>query len=79
MLVHIKWSLIFQSWIKFLFNKHLNKNHDSKHMLTYVDQLDAVLLDGVEGDGDVLERVGLRLWPLVVSQLSLLQSLHEGN
>ena len=50
-----------------------------KHMLTYVDQLDAVLLDGVEGDGDVLERVGLRLWPLVVAQLSLLQSLHEGN
>ena len=62
-----------------MFNKHPNKNHDSKHMLTYVDQLDAVLLDGVEGDGDVLERVGLRLWPLVVSQLSLLQSLHEGN
>ena len=50
-----------------------------KHMLTYVDQLDAILLDGVEGDGDVLERVGLRLWSLVVSQLSLLQSLHEGN
>ena len=50
-----------------------------KDMLTYVDQLDAVLLDGVEGDGDVLERVGLRLWSLVVAQLSLLQSLHEGN
>ena len=60
-----------------MFNKHLTIV--KKHILTYVDQLDAVLLDGVEGDGDVLERVGLRLWSLVVSQLSLLQSLHEGN
>ena len=50
-----------------------------KHMLTYVDQLDAVLLDGVEGDGDVLEGVGLGLWSLVVSQLPFLQRLHQGN
>ena len=32
-----------------------------KDMLTYVDQLDAVLLDRVEGNCDVLKGVGLRL------------------
>ena len=35
--------------------------------LTDVDELDAVLLYGIEGDGDVLEGVGLGLWTLVVS------------
>ena len=47
--------------------------------LTYVDKLDAVLLNGVEGDGDVLEGVGLGLWSLVVSKLPFLQCLHQGN
>ena len=32
-----------------------------KHMLTYVDQLDAVLLDRVEGNCNVLKGVGLGL------------------
>ena len=35
--------------------------------LTDVDKLDAVLLYGIEGDGDVLEGVRLGLWTLVVS------------
>ena len=35
--------------------------------LTDVNQLDAVLLNGIEGDGDVLEGVGLGLWTLVVA------------
>ena len=47
--------------------------------LTYVNKLDAVLLYGVEGDGDVLEGVGLGLWSLVVSKLPFLQRLHQGN
>ena len=47
--------------------------------LTYVNKLDAVLLNGVEGDGDVLEGVGLGLWSLVVSKLPFLQRLHQGN
>ena len=33
---------------------------------TYVDEFDAVVGDGVEGDGDVLELVVLVLRPLVV-------------
>ena len=51
----------------------------SEKRLTYVNKLYAVLLYGVEGDGDVLEGMGLRLRPLVVSQLPLLQCLHQGN
>ena len=46
----------------------------SRH--TYVDELDAVLLDGVQGDGDVLQGVRLAGGSLVVSQLPLLQRLH---
>ena len=47
--------------------------------LTYVNKLDAVLLNGVEGNGDVLEGVRLGLWSLVVSKLPFLQRLHQGN
>ena len=47
--------------------------------LTDVNKLDAVLLYGIEGDGDVLEGVRLGLRTLVVSQLPLLQRLHQGN
>ena len=51
----------------------------SEKRLTYVNKLYAVLLYGVEGDGDVLEGVGLGLGSLVVPQLPLLQRLHQGN
>ena len=47
--------------------------------LTYVNKLDAILLYGVESDGDVLEGVRLGLRSLVVSKLPFLQCLHQGN
>lgn len=46
---------------------------------TDIDQFDAVLLDGVQGDGDVLQGVGLALRSLVVFQFPLLKNLHQGN
>ena len=47
-------------------------------LFTYVDQLDAILLNGVQGYCDVLQGVWLRLRPLVVSQLPFLQRLNQG-
>ena len=47
--------------------------------LTYVNELDAVLLYGIEGDGYVLQGVRLGLWSLVVSQLPFLQCLYQGD
>ena len=80
----------------------LHENVDN-HTLTYVNQLDAVLLDRVEGNCNVLKGVGLglrvldyvyvhtlcilivshvflsHLRTLVVSQLALLQGLHQSH
>ena len=47
--------------------------------LTDIDEFNAVLLDGVQGDGDVLQGVRLALRSLVVFQFPLLKNLHQGN
>ena len=52
-----------------LFSKQMNQvaSPDCKFVVpTYVDEFDAVVGDGVEGDGDVLQLVVLVLRTLVV-------------
>jgi hypothetical protein len=49
----------------------------SKEGLTYIDELDAILLYGIQGDGDVLQGVGLGLGCAVVPQFPSLQHLHQ--
>ena len=47
---------------------------------TYIDEFDSILLDGVQGDGDVLDLVVLVVGLLVVApQLPLLEFLHQGH
>ena len=47
--------------------------------LTDIDKFDSVLLDGVQGDGDVLQGVRLALRSLVVFQFPLLKNFHQSN
>ena len=48
--------------------------------LTYIDEFDPVLLDGVESDGDVLDLVVLVVGFLVVApQLPFLKLLHQSH
>jgi hypothetical protein len=54
----------------------MSDKKNEKKSFTYVDELDAVLLDGVQCDGDVLQGVGLCLRGPIVPQLPTLEYLH---
>ena len=52
---------------------------DDEDELTNIDKFDAVLLDSIQGDGDVFQGMRLALRSLVVFQFPLLKNLHQGN
>ena len=52
---------------------------DDENELTNIDKFDAVLLDSIQGDGDVFQGMRLALRSLVVFQFPLLKNLHQGN
>ena len=68
-------------WVLWVIYGRIKKDMAVKYkllLLTYIDQLDPVLLNGVQGYGNVFQFVVLVEGSLVVFELSLLEDIDEG-